>query len=133
MLRHWLYRIIYYLLIVLVGGVGPLTYFDAFLPGHTHPYHLSFLEPPAHHHNPLPPAAAHGLRPHSPQAGIVALTPFHGRTPGLAQIFDSGLADGYVLPGQIKAVSHVALIAALWNFTPTNLSAVLPPLKKPPK
>ena len=129
MLRHWLYRIIYYVLVVLVGGVGPLTYFDAFLPEHIHPYHLSFLELPAHHHNPLPPAAVNGLQPHQ----FPALAPSDGRAPGLAQFFNTGLADGYVLPGKTTAAPRAALVAGLWNFSPTNLSAVLPPPKKPPK
>ena len=54
MLRFWIEKIIYGLLVLSVGGVGSLTYFDAFLPQHAHPYHLTILEAPSHSHNPLP-------------------------------------------------------------------------------
>lgn len=56
MLRFWIEKIVYGLLVLGVGGVGSLTYFDAFLPDHdAHPYHISLWEQPAHAHNPLPP------------------------------------------------------------------------------
>ena len=89
MLRFWIERVIYGLLLFCVGGVGSLTYFDAFLPHHGHPYHLTILEAPGHVHYPLPrPAesAREYLRQRLDRQGAPRpiLLAAHSSTPGLA-------------------------------------------------
>ena len=89
MLRFWIEKIIYGLLVLSVGGVGSLTYFDAFVPQHAHPYHLTILEGPHHAHNPLPlPAetAGHLLRQRleSQLTAHPTLLAAHDAIPGLA-------------------------------------------------
>lgn len=138
MLRFLIDRIIYGLLLLCVGGVGSLAYFDAFLPDHAHPYHLTILEGPDHAHNPLPlPAeiAQESLRQRlasqlTPRAILVAA---YGSTPGLAFFTQSTLSHGYVLTdGRIEFCACFSLTGRLPANDPTESSTLLPPPDKPP-
>jgi hypothetical protein len=138
MLRFWIERIIYGLLLFCVGSVGSLTYFDAFLPHHSHPYHLTILDGPDHVHNPLPPPAEIAKRylrqkldsRFAPQPTLLAA---HGSTPGLAFFTQSTLSQGYVLTdGRIALCVCSSLTGRLQTVTPARPSALLPPPDKPP-
>lgn len=129
------------LLAFFVGGIGSLTYFDAFLPNHAphqHPYHISLFEGEAHHHNPLPPSAetlaqqitqrlATGLN------GGALLTAHPTQTLGWANFFYSGLSRGYLL-SEIwgKLSSNDDLLGRVYYWWLNARSAWLPPPKKPP-
>ena len=138
MLRFWVERIIYGLLLFCVGGVSSLTYFDAFLPRHAHPYHLTILDGPDHAHNPLPlPAeiAQESLRQRL--ASQLPLRPIlvaaHNSTPGLAFFTQSTLSQGYVLTDdRIEFCACSSLIGQLPGSDPAESSALLPPPDKPP-
>lgn len=100
-----LQKSIYGWLIFCVGGVGSLTYYDGFLPGHEHgehPYHLSILEE-THVHRPpsWPEVVAEQMhlwpaRRLNSQAASIFLAA-HPLAPGFSRFFSSGLSDGYLL------------------------------------
>ena len=138
MLPFWIEKIIYGLLVFCVGGVGSLTYFDAFLPHHAHPYHLTIMERPNHVHNPLPlpaEAAGHLLRQRleSQLSPYPILLAAQGSTPGLAFFTQSILSQGYVLTdGRIEFCACSSLTGQLTISDPAENSALLPPPDKPP-
>jgi hypothetical protein len=119
MLRFWIERVIYGLLLVCVGGVGSLTYFDAFLPHHAHPYHLTILEGLDHAHNPLP-LPAETAQEYLRQRLETQFAPYpillagRGSTPGLAFFIQSTLSQGYVLTNdRIEFCAFLALTGRL--------------------
>ena len=134
MLPNWIERIVFYLLIICVGGVGSITYFDAFLPGHgPHPYHLSILEN-RHPHNPLPPPPRAATGSLTGQfTGQPVLGMGQGLMPGLTQFFQSGLNNGYLLAeGQITIDNTPALAdRVLTDILPGRSALLLPPDKPP--
>jgi hypothetical protein len=134
MLRFWIEKIIYGLLVLCVGGVGSLTYFDAFVPQHTHPYHLTILEEPNHSHNPLPlPVETARQRLKSQLAAHPTLLAAHDAIPGLAFFTQSTLGQGYVLTeGRIEFCVCPSLIGRLPAVDPAERSALLLPPDKPP-
>jgi hypothetical protein len=137
-------------LIFCIGGIGSLTYFDAFLPGHApgqHPYHLSILEESDHHYrdNPdhKPPTLISearvflvhmqlwALRRFRPEADFIM--PVYQLAPGLAQFFVSGLASGYlVVSTWTHLFNHLPLFGSVAQTALFWQSAWLAPPEKPP-
>ena len=138
MLPFWIERMIYGLLLFCVGGVSSLTYFDAFLSHHAHPYHLTILEGPDHVHNPLPLPAetAQGYlrqRLDSQVAPQPILLAAQGSTSGQAFFAQSTLSQGYVLTdGRIELCICPPLTGRLQTVAPARPSALLLPPDKPP-
>jgi hypothetical protein len=99
-------KLIYGLLIFCIGGIGSLTYFDGFLPGHEHgqhPYHWTIFEEPSHTHTHspsppkklAPPASFWLFARQNHQHDLLHLA--QTLAPGFARFFASGLSDGYIL------------------------------------
>ncbi len=141
-LMTWFQKSIHSLLIVCLGGIGSLTYFDGFLPGHEHgehPYHWVVFAEPAHSHNPLPP-------PPEVQAArarswlVMRLNPYtdflnvaQAFEPGFARFFTTGLSSGYILTAAgLKTVPLPCLLGSVVQAVLTGRSAWLPPPHKPP-
>jgi hypothetical protein len=141
----WAQKFIYGWLIFCLGGIGSLTYFDGFLPGHDqgqHPYHLSLFEAPNHHHD---------SRPHSPEPESLAQPPSlwlisrfgagadfiiaqQHLAAGLAQFFASGLNDGYLSTmAHSQIFNDTSPLGSLLLVILTGHSALLPPPEKPPQ
>lgn len=149
----WIEKIFYGLLILCVGGVGPLIYFDAFLPDHPHPYHLSVLHETFHEHaygdnrEHTHPHSCQSQRPEqdlnrrpverltiSPHLITVDfISPNQSLASGLVRFFQSGLSHGYLL---IVAKFDISVDNSLSNrvslVTLTEPSVWLPPPEKPP-
>jgi hypothetical protein len=145
-LKIWLQKFIYGLLIFCVGGLGSLTYFDGFLPGHEqgrHPYHLSIFEEPAHnhdHHLPSPPEP----KVLAQQMNLRLAGRFRGQadfilaqqhlTSGLLQFFQSGLSDGYLLTVACGDIfNNITLFGSIGLAILTGRSALLPLPDPPPQ
>ena len=140
-LSRW-QKIICGLLIFFVGGVGSLTYFDAFLPNHAHalhPFHISLLEGAGlgHHHSHeaevqpgqvgWPIWASLALGQAQLHASLSSLPP------GLAQFLDSGLSAGYLLislAGWLLIAGSPTGRIRLGNWSGRS-AGVLPPEKPP--
>jgi hypothetical protein len=140
----WAKNLIYSGLIFCIGGVGSLSYFDGFLPGHDHgqhPYHLSIFEEPNHYHD-LPPHESESeqlaqqlriwmISRFMPDGSFLIASPHFA--PGLAQFFTSGLSDGYILTVACPKIFDLPSLVGL--VTPDMLigqSAWLVPPEKPP-
>ena len=138
----WTQKFVYSWLVFCVGGVGSLTYFDGFLPGHEHahhPYHWSLFEQPGHTHNPLPPrpeVLAEQMRfwlvsRLNPQTDFVAT---QNLGPGFARFFASGLSDGYILTTLPPHIfDQPALSGSVSSAGLAGRSAALAPPEKPPR
>jgi hypothetical protein len=143
-LISWVRKLIYSWLIFCVGGVGSLTYFDGFLPGHEHgehPFHLSVFEEANHHHDHLPAQSepenvAQQLRlwlvnRFMPSADFLLVS--QHLAPGLAQFFSSGLSDGYILTETSPKIFNLhSLVGSLVPRLFIGRSARLAPPEKPP-
>lgn len=143
-LAIWIKNLIFGWLIFCVGGVGSLTYFDGFLPGHEHgdhPFHMSVLEETDHHHSPLPsPADPEDLAQEMrlwlvsrflPDAQFFMASPHIAV--GLLQFFTSGLSDGYILTAaRFNISTPPALNGSVSALVFTGRSARLAPPEKPP-
>ena len=147
----WCRKVFYALLIFCVGGVGPLTYFDAFLPDHPHPFHLSFLAHSDHHHHesdhcpsdhhlsprtPTQPAQAwqiERLSPFSQPLFKLAVSTGYDLTSGFVNFFSSGLSLGYLLTvAEFGVISSLPLISQVSPTAPAGRSTWRPPPEKPP-
>ncbi len=141
----WPQKIIYGLLIFCVGGIGPLTFFDAFTPDHAHPYHFSLLErqrnahPHQHNHKHLPDSA--GLSTQQTDRSLpkrLPASPYfvaaqQGIVSGVASFFQSGLSCGYLLTIiQRGIISNNTLLSYISLSPVTGYSAWLPPPENPP-
>lgn len=140
----WWQKLISGLLVFFVGGVGSLTYFDAFLPNHDHalhPFHISIFEGHGHDHHHAaetgsPSPASQNLRPIG--AALVGGQAQFNTTqtslpPGLAQFLDSGLSAGYLLTslaGWLLIASSPIGRLRLDNWS-GRAGGVAPPAKPP--
>lgn len=134
MLPAWIKKSIYGLLIFFVGGMGSLVYFDAFVPEHTHPYHLSILEDGSHSHSPLPLPA-----PKAPQPFVgrwltsPALLASHSAAAGLIADFLNVSGDGCLMAGGRASIRYpLTQYGRVPALLLTDNSAVLQPPDKPP-
>lgn len=132
-------KFIYIWLIFCVGGVGSLTYFDGFMPGHEHgdhPYHWTVFEEAGHFHPPLPePAAepAHVMLLSQLDPHLARITPIHSVAPGFSRFFTSGLSKGYILtPADPKDFNLPACLGLVRLTALKGQSALLAPPEKPP-
>ncbi len=131
-------KIIYWVLIICIGGIGPSAYFDAFRDHHDHPYHLAIFEGGFHSHNPLP------LPPELVAEWVLeSHLQYYWATQSEAitkQNIDpvnnfarSGLAHGYLL---VKAMPNSTAYAEVVGDVVGDVlilsSAWLPPPLKPP-
>lgn len=135
--RDWVQKLLYSWLIFCVGGVGSLTYFDGFLPGHEHgehPFHLTIFERSTHHHHlpPQPQAVAAQMRffltPTAYGLGVA-----QNLAPGFSRFFASGLSDGYLLTViRRKFFDPLLHFDSVRHPTFTGQSAWIAPPEKPP-
>jgi hypothetical protein len=138
-------KFVYGWLILCVGGVGSLPYFDGFLPGHEHgqhPVHLSILEWPTHQpDDPLshlrePKVLAEQMhlwlvRRVLPHLDFIIAQQHHA--PGLAQFFTSGLNKGYDLTiARVQLFNDPTFFGSVALQVLTGRSAFLSPPDKPP-
>lgn len=139
---NWMQKLIYGWLIFCIGGVGPLTYFDGFTPGHAHdehPYHWTIFEGPPHVHNPLPPLSE--TLAEQDHFWLISHLTFQTEllisaqslTSGFSRFFTSGLSDGYILTAShLKVVNLPARFSLITLVALTGRSAWLAPPDKPP-
>ncbi len=133
-------KILHTILIVFVGGVSSLTYFDAFMPGHehaNHAFHLSIFEAP-HSHNPLPPPEGHIIYP----VHDWATTIFNSNTSFIdtpiqsffrsSTFFTSGFNLGYLLVVAVSLLFIQRLWGRVFSLETNDTSVILPPIEKPP-
>lgn len=145
-LTIWAQKFIYGWLIFCIGGIGSLTYFDGFLPGHEHaqhPYHLSILEGVHHHsHDSLPLPLQSEVLAQRISLWLVSrfrididfIVAQQHLAPGLAQFFASGLNHGYLLTvGRAHIFNNTSFFGSVMVHILTGRSALLPPPEKPPK
>lgn len=135
----WFKHIGYGLLLLWVGGIGPLIYFDAFSPHQgLRLYHITLLEP-VRVRQPLapPPEPLESvfrrqlLKQTRGQSDFV--TAGQKATAGLAHFFESSLGQGFlfnlaqiIISNESPPISRVSLLAL------TGRSAWLSPPEKPP-
>ncbi|HEX9923003.1 MAG TPA: hypothetical protein VGD99_10095 [Anaerolineae bacterium] len=143
-IANWINHLIYGLLIFCLGGVGPLTYFDAFSPHHNHPFHLSlFGGAPDHHqevhcpgldeqqHHQQQPAGSWQLKAMG-ESGT-AYTANQQTLPGFARFFQSGLSYGFLLTGTELDIDPASSLSyRIPAASLTDRSIGLPPPEKPP-
>jgi hypothetical protein len=144
----WVQKFIYGWLIFCLGGIGSLTYFDGFLPGHTdgqHPYHLSILEEGHHSHDHghdslLPPSESETLTQQMMwlvsrfRIDLDFIIAQQHLAPGLAQFFASGLNDGYLLTiARPHLFNDTSLFGSVVRPILRGCSALPPPPEKPPQ
>ena len=138
MLRFWIEKIVYGLLVLCVGGVGSLTYFDAFLPDHAHPYHLTILEGPNHTHNPLPiPAETSTQLLQQRLVGQLTthpiLTASQNAVPGPTHFSGSAFSNGFLITeSPVFLCNCPSLSNRVWIGDLAKNSALLIPPDKPP-
>lgn len=135
----WLKKILYALLLVCVGGVGPLIYIDALSPHlGVRTYHIAIFESGRARQPSALPATLRGLLLYQRWlAQISGQTDWLSTPPkaaaGLARFFESDLSQGYLLntarftisAGSLP-VSRISLAALIGR------SACLAPPEKPP-
>jgi hypothetical protein len=143
-ISNWINNAIYGLLIFCLGGVGPLTYFDAFSPHHGHPFHLSlFGRVSDHPHESHCPGLDEQHHQHGQPAGSWQLKPLgepgaaytadQQTLPGFARFFQSGLSHGFLLTGaEIDIGPARSLSHRIPAASPAERSIGLPPPEKPP-
>jgi hypothetical protein len=139
----WTQKFFYGWLIFCIGGIGSLTYFDGFLPGHDqgqHPYHLSLLEAPNHHHDSPSDSPEPEDRAQPPSLWLISrwgadfIMAQQHLAAGLAQFFASGLNDGYLLTrAHFQIFNDTSPLGSLLLVILTGRSALLPPPEKPPQ
>jgi hypothetical protein len=138
----WIQKLSYGWLVFCVGGVGSLTYFDAFAPGHEHgqhPFHLSIFEEVGHHHEaplPQPEALTEQMRfwltsRFNPQTDFLGAA--QNLASGFTRFFGSGLSDGYILTAaHCKIFDLLLLFGSVVLAGLTGQSTWLAPPEKPP-
>lgn len=136
-LGDWIQKLLYSWLVFCVGGVGSLTYFDGFLPGHDHgehPYHMSIFEESAHSHHShssqyetLAYYIRFRLNPRTILIGVA-----QNLIPGFSRIFVSGLSDGYILTTVRLRICGPLPFGLVACATFTGQSAWIAPPDKPP-
>ena len=139
--QTWLHYFIPILLIICIGGVGPLTYLNTFSPhADLQPYYIAILEPPPRH---VPPtfwaslntsnSITHQLN-HWIRTQIHTIALDHQFPPGLVHLFTAALSFGYIfgftnwLP--LQQPLFVETVPSLPLFTTPVWIA---PPKKPPR
>jgi hypothetical protein len=143
-ISNWINNAIYGLLIFCLGGVGPLTYFDAFSPYHSHPFHLSIFGSVHDQHRDVHcPGLDEQQHQHWQPAGswqlkslallAVAYTAEQQTLPGFARFFQSGLSHGFLLSGaEIDIGPASSLSFGIPAASLADRSIGLPPPEKPP-
>lgn len=136
----WIKKFIYGWLIVCVGGVGSLTYYDGFLPGHEHGhhlYHLSILEETHLHQSLFRPESTAGQMPFWPAGRLNSqadsILTANSLAPGFSRFFSSGLSDGYLLTSANPNIFDLPLLSG--SMPPAlflGQSAWLAPPDRPP-
>jgi hypothetical protein len=141
---NWINHLIYGLLIFCLGGVGPLTYFDAFSPHHNHPFHLSLFDSASDHHHEIHcPGLDEQYHKHQQTTGSWQLKPIgesgpaytasQQTLPGFARFFQSGLSYGFLLTGTEIVIGLANSPSYRIPAAPlTDRSVGLPPPEKPP-
>lgn len=133
----WIEKLLYGWLIFCVGGVGSLTYFDGFLPGHEHgehPYHVSIFEESTHSHHPRSPqynTLTYYIRFRlNPRTLLIGEA--QNQIPGFSRIFASGLSDGYILITIRPKIFVPPIFGPVTYAAVTRQSAWIAPPEKPP-
>ena len=139
--QTWQHYFIRILLIICIGGVGPLTYLNTFSPhADLQPYYIAILETPPRH---VPPtfwaslnasnSVTHQLN-HWIRTQIHTIALDHQFPPGLVHLFASALSLGYIFNVTnwllLQQPLFVEMIRPLLLFV--ALVWIAPP-KKPPR
>jgi len=130
-------RIVYLLLILSAGIIGPLSYFDAYSPHHvSNTYHLAILEDPGHTNRIF--STLQAIRQSGSQSSaywgqnhIPAISKQFA-IPLLAKLLKSATDNAYY--SELAGFHLQACLTwRIWEDAPALSSAFLPPPKKPPK
>ena len=127
-------RIVYVLLIISAGIIGPLSYFDAYSPHHVaNTYHLTILEDPTHigRLSSTLQAINKSQSPANWAQNYIPAISNQFAIPLFAKILKFATDNAYY--SEMAGVYlQTCLTCRIWDYAPTSSSAFIPPPEKPP-
>lgn len=129
-------KVIYFMLVVWVGGIAPLTYFNVFARDHyLPPYQIAGLSQPPHLRAIFPGQFSTRVTSQLWQKFIAHADTIStaSRLPIISQLFQQSTNMPYLRQTSAPPMAALYLGRLCQCETPVDCSAMLPPPKKPPR